>query len=144
MVAIRGTFRPYLVQYTQNISVVDIRGITWSRARVRLLRPICYSNFNQFFLLQYPISGSNWETKIFMGRGKNWWERRSPIMEKPECRGSLATIPRPNPSDLQLQLELLSSLQNLIIYHKMDIIKSAWINPWYCIPIRIKWICKMF
>ena len=58
--------------------------------------------------------------------------------------GVLQPSPTPTPPDPQLQLELLSSLQNLIIYHKMDIIKSAWINPWYCIPIRIKWICKMF
>ena len=50
-------------------------------------------------------------------------------MEKPEFWWSLATIPHPTSSDPQLQLELLSSLQNLIIYHKMDIIKSAWINP---------------
>ena len=50
-------------------------------------------------------------------------------MEKPEFWWSLAVIPHPTPPDLQLQLELLSSLQNLIIYHKMDIIKSAWINP---------------
>ena len=35
-------------------------------------------------------------------------------MEKPECWGILATIPHPTPPDLQLQLELVSSLQNLI------------------------------
>ena len=50
-------------------------------------------------------------------------------MEKPEFWWSLAIIPHPTPPEPQLQLELLSSLQNLIIYHKMDIIKSAWINP---------------
>ena len=50
-------------------------------------------------------------------------------MEKPECWGNHATILHPTPPDVQLQLELLSSLQNLIIYHKMDIIKSPWINP---------------
>ena len=50
-------------------------------------------------------------------------------MEKPEFWWSHAVIPYPTPPDPQLQLELLSSLQNLIIYHKMDIIKSAWINP---------------
>ena len=46
-------------------------------------------------------------------------------MEKPEFWGSRTTTP-PDP---QLQLELLSSLQNSIIYHKMDIIKRAWISP---------------
>ena len=65
-------------------------------------------------------------------------------MEKLECWGRRATIPHPTPPDPQLQLELLFSLQNLIIYHKMDIIKSDWINLGYCILIRIKWICKMF
>ena len=50
-------------------------------------------------------------------------------MEKPEFWWSHAIIPYPTPPDSQLQLELLSSLQNLIIYQKMDIIKSAWINP---------------
>ena len=35
-------------------------------------------------------------------------------MEKPEFWWSLATIPHPTPSDPQLQLELLSFLQNLI------------------------------
>ena len=38
IVAIRGTFLPYLVQCTQNISLVDIGSITWSRTMVRLLR----------------------------------------------------------------------------------------------------------
>ena len=39
MVAIRGTFIPYLVQCTQNISLADIGGITSSRITVRLLSP---------------------------------------------------------------------------------------------------------
>ena len=39
MVAIRGTFLPYLVQHTQNISLIYIGGISFSRAMVRLLRP---------------------------------------------------------------------------------------------------------
>ena len=39
------------------------------------------------------------------------------------------TTPYPTPPDPQLQLEFISPLQNLIIYHKMDINKSAWINP---------------
>ena len=53
-------------------------------------------------------------------------------MKKTDCWGNLA-IPPPT-SNLtspgpQLQLQLLSPLQNSIIYHKMYIIKSAWINP---------------
>ena len=39
MVVIRGTFPPNLVQYTQNILLVEIGGITSSQAMVRLLRP---------------------------------------------------------------------------------------------------------
>ena len=52
-------------------------------------------------------------------------------MEKPEYWGVLCPPlpPPPTPPDPQLQSEFLSSLQNSIIYHKIDIIKSGWINP---------------
>ena len=62
----------------------------------------------KFFYFNIPF-------QVAIGKHEFWW--------------SLAIIAHPTPPDLQLQLELLSSLQNLIIYHKMDIIKSAWINP---------------
>ena len=38
MVAIRGTNFPWLVHYTQNISLVDIRSISRSQTMMRLLR----------------------------------------------------------------------------------------------------------
>ena len=97
-----------------------------------------------FFYFNIAFQVAIGKLRLSWGVEKILWERRSPIMEKPECWGSLATISHPTPPDPQLQLELLFSLQNVIIYHKMDIIKSAWINPGYCIPIRIKWICKSF
>ena len=82
-----------------------------------------------FFYFNIPFQVSIGKLRLSWGGEKIWWESRSLIMEKPECWGSLATIPHSTPPDPQLQLELLSSLQNLIIYHKMDINKSAWINP---------------
>ena len=53
-------------------------------------------------------------------------------MVKPKFYRSLATNlspPHSTPLDLQLQFELVSSLQNSIIYNKMDFIESALINP---------------
>ena len=38
MVAITGTFFPYLVHYTQNIPLVDIGRISRSRAMVRVMQ----------------------------------------------------------------------------------------------------------
>ena len=82
-----------------------------------------------FFYFNIPFQIAFGKLRLSWGGEKIWWERKSPVMEKPECWGSLAAIAHPTPLDPQLQLELLSSLQNLIICHKMDINKSAWINP---------------
>ena len=71
-----------------------------------------------------------------MGRRKIWWERRSTIMKKSDCWRSLITLPHPSRPPAAVRIAFF--LTKLIIYHKVDIIKSVWINPWYCIQIRIK------
>ena len=100
------------------------------------------SNFNDFFGLQYPISSNNGETKTFIWREKNLVGKKVPHNGKIWILEEFCN--HHTPADHQLQLELLSSLQNSIIYHRTDIVKSAWIHPWYCIQITIKWICKIF
>ena len=81
-----------------------------------------------FFYFNIPFQVAIGKLRLSWVREKNGWKEVPPIMEKPECWRSFATIPHPIPPDLQLQLELLSFLQNVIVYHKMDI-KSAWISP---------------
>ena len=69
------------------------------------------------FDFNVPFQISIGRTKTFMGRGKNWWERRAPMMEKPACWGRLAVLsPSPDP---QLQLQLIHNCFLLYKTHSL-------------------------
>ena len=54
---------------------------------------------------------------------------KDPIIEKSACWIKPTMLPRP-PAAITIALRLLPPLSNSIFYHKTDIIKKVWINPW--------------
>ena len=66
-----------------------------------------------FFYFDIPFQVAIGKLRYSWGGEKIWWEKRSPIMEKPECWGSLATMPHPHPSRLTAAIRIAFFLTKL-------------------------------
>ena len=77
-----------------------------------------------FFDFNIPFQVTIGKLRLPEKGEKIWWQKKSPIIEKPDCRRSLTTPhPHPTPPGSQLQLELFSPLQNSNIYTKWMLLK---------------------
>ena len=66
-----------------------------------------------FFYFNIPFQVASERLRLSRGGKKIWWERRSPIKEKPECWGSLATFPHSAPSRPPAVITIVFSLTKL-------------------------------